>query len=100
LHAIKETGEIEEYTVPKRPPSSKPSFQEQAIGPDLEIGDDGLTDVGLDLESESFEGGSTTVYEGAETAEEGAEKEEEEDPFSDKNRWKRGVLDDQDTSQW
>ena len=28
------------------------------------------------------------------------EDEDEEDPFSDRNRWKRGVLEDPDTDSW
>ena len=28
------------------------------------------------------------------------EEEEDEDPFSDRNRWKRGVLEDPDSESW
>ncbi|MES2274056.1 MAG: hypothetical protein V4487_07680, partial [Chlamydiota bacterium] len=29
-----------------------------------------------------------------------AEEEDDEDPFSDRNRWKRGILEDPDVDNW
>lgn len=104
LRSLKESGEVEEYVPPKRNP--RQTFQEPQSMPDMEIsGDEGLTDAGLDMETESYEvetstGEETTEHE---TEEEGAfeeEEEEEEDPFSDRNRWKRGVLEDPDARDW
>lgn len=104
LRSLKESGEIEEYTPPKRNPHGRPSFQEPHSMPDMEMGDEGLTDAGLDMETESYEVESSTGEETAEHGEEeGAveeEEEEEEDPFSDRNRWKRGVLEDPDAKDW
>src|SRR6202023_222793 len=87
LRSLKESGEIEEYTPPKRGPHGRAAFQEPHSMPDMEMGDEGLTDAGLDMETESFEVETST---GEETTteleeEEGAEEEEEEeeDPFSD-----------------
>jgi hypothetical protein len=66
-----------------------------------------MTDAGLDMETESFE--METVAEedtesgGGATEEEGTvveEEEEDEDPFSDRNRWKRGILEDPDVDNW
>jgi hypothetical protein len=98
LQGLKESGEVEEYSIPKR--SSKSGYQEQ--GPDVEIGsDDGFTDIGFDLESETYESTqATSATEAMYTVDEEAEEDDDEDPFSDKNRWKRGMLDEQDTSQW
>lgn len=106
LRFLKESGEMEEYVPPKRLPHGRPAFQEAASLPD--IGEEGLTDAGLDMETESFEIESTAGEEGeeaegetgAEEALEEEEEEEEEDPFSDRNRWKRGVLEDPDHNEW
>ncbi len=99
LRFLKESGEMEEFTPPKRPPHGRPAFQEPQSMPDIEGGEEGLTDAGLDMETESFEPESTASeetqeIEGEEAAPE--EEEEEEDPFSDRNRWKRGVFEDPD----
>ena len=104
LRFLKESGEMEEYAAPKRPAHGRQAFQEPHTMPDMDLADEGLTDAGLDMETESFDVETTTgeeVEEGA-TEEEnvGAEEEEEEDPFSDRNRWRRGVLEDPDASDW
>lgn len=101
LRFLKESGEMEEYAPPKRPPHGRPAFQEAHTLPDVDIGEEGLTDAGLDMETESFEVESTAgeeTEEGEEAVVE--EEEEEEDPFSDRNRWKRGVLEDPDANDW
>ncbi|MCI0382610.1 MAG: hypothetical protein L0207_06140 [Chlamydiae bacterium] len=106
LRFIKESGEMEEYVPPKRP--VRPAFQEPSL-PDMEIADENLTDAGLDMETETFEVETTNT--GEETAEETEEAPayteeepsaagEDEDPFSDRNRWRRGVLEDPDADQW
>ncbi len=106
LRFLKESGEMEEYTPPKRPPHARPAFQEAASLPDIDIGEEGMTDAGLDMETESFEletaSGEEETEEGGAGEEEEVveEEEEEEDPFSDKNRWRRGVLEDPDQSEW
>ncbi len=107
LRFLKESGEMEEYAPPKRPPHARPAFQEAASLPDIDIGEEGMTDAGLDMETESFELESSSGEDADEEGgdEEGAaveeeEDEEEEDPFSDRNRWRRGVLEDPDTTEW
>jgi hypothetical protein len=72
----------------------------------MDMGDN-MTDAGLDMETESFEveTASEDDTEGATaggTEEDAtfAEEEEDEDPFSDRNRWKRGVLEDPDADNW
>lgn len=105
LRFLKESGELEEYVVPKRPAHGRPAFQEAHSMPDVEVAEEGLTDAGLDMETESFEFETSAGEEGSEageTEEEGAEEEEEEeeDPFSDRNRWRRGILEDPDSSEW
>jgi hypothetical protein len=103
LRFLKESGEAEEYVIPKRPPHGRQAFQEPHSLPDIDVAEEGLTDAGLDMETESYEAESTAAEETQEADEEGAveeEEEEEEDPFSDKNRWRRGVLEDPDANDW
>jgi hypothetical protein len=108
LRFLKESGELEEYGPPKRPTHGRPAFQEASM-PDMEMGDEGMTEAGLEMETEGFEPETSTGEEGegeeggAGGEEEGGvqeEEEEEEDPFSDRNRWKRGVLEDPDATGW
>lgn len=107
LRFLKESGEMEEYVPSKRP--ARAPFQEPSL-PDLELADEGMTDIGLDMEAETFEAESTAgAAEETEATATGEEEtagiveeaeEEDEDPFSDRNRWKRGVLEDPDTKEW
>ncbi|HSW86175.1 MAG TPA: hypothetical protein VLG49_01595 [Rhabdochlamydiaceae bacterium] len=100
LRFLKESGELEEYSAPKRP--TRQAFQEPHSIPDMDIAEESMTDAGLDMETESFDLETTTGEEVEEGDEESVvvEEEEEEDPFSDKNRWRRGVLEDPDASEW
>lgn len=104
LRYLKESGELEEYVTPKRS-TGRQAYAEPHTLPDMDMGEQ-MTDAGLDMETEAFdmetiadeetEGGA-----GAATEEESATLEEdEEDPFSDRNRWKRGILEDPDADNW
>jgi hypothetical protein len=103
LRFLKESGELEEFTAPKRP-QGRQAFQEAHSMPDMEVAEEGLTDAGLDMETESYDletstGEETTEEDGEEKATP-EEEEEEEDPYSDRNRWRRGILEDPDASDW
>jgi hypothetical protein len=101
LRFLKESGEMEEFSAPKRPGGRQPAHEPQSL-PDIDIAEEGFTDAGLDMETEPFDVESTASGEEAEEGEEegAAPEEEEEDPFSDRNRWRRGVLEDPDASDW
>lgn len=102
LRFLKESGEMEEFSAPKRPGSRQPVHEPQSL-PDIDIAEEGFTDAGLDMETEPFDVESTSSgEEGEEGEEEGvtSEEEEDEDPFSDRNRWRRGVLEDPDANDW
>ncbi len=107
LRFLKESGELDEYGPPKRPAHGRPAFQEASM-PDMEMGDENLTEAGLEMETEPFEAETSSGEEAeAEPEEAGGaeeeveeEEEEEEDPFSDRNRWRRGVLEDPDAGEW
>jgi hypothetical protein len=112
LRFLKESGAMEEYTPPKRSAHARQAFPDTASMPDIEIAEEGMTDAGLDMETESYEAetaageetesGTATASGAAEPEEEVAEEEEEdeEDPFSDRQRWKRGVMEDPDADNW
>jgi hypothetical protein len=101
LRGLKESGEAEEFSMPKRPTGRQPVHEPQSL-PDIDVADEGFTDAGLDMETEPFDVEATASGEEGEEGEEEAtpEEEEEEDPFSDRNRWKRGVLEDPDANDW
>lgn len=101
LKFLKESGEVEDFVPPKRAQQGRPLYQEPSM-PGLDVSEDNLTDAGLDMETESFEPETSTM---GETSEEGDEEksfvdDEEEDPFSDRNRWRRGVWEDPDNADW
>ncbi len=105
LRFLKENGEMEEFALPKRNTHGRQTFQEPHSLPDIDIGEEGMTDVDLDMETESFDVENSTSEETAEHDEDplaeddDEEEEEEEDPYSDRNRWKRGILEDPD-NEW
>ncbi len=107
LRFMKESGELEEYVTPKRS-AARQAYAEPHTLPDMDMGDN-MTDAGLDMETEAYDmetiaedeteggGGGSTTEEGESTL---VEEEEDEDPFSDRNRWKRGILEDPDADNW
>ncbi len=105
LRFLKESGAMEEFTPPKRPAHARQAFPDTASMPDIDLGEENMTDAGLDMETEAFEYETTSAEEteggAAEEEEDKAEEEEEEeDPFSDRNRWRRGVMEDPDADNW
>ncbi len=95
LRFLKENGELEEYVAPKRSPARQ-AFADSPTLPDIDAGD--ASEVGLDM---STEYDSETTFEETEAGEEPTFfEEDDEDPFSDKNRWKRGVMEDPDADNW
>jgi len=103
LKFLKENGEVEEYTPPKRPARS--TYQEPQSMPEIAAGEEEVTEEGFDQETESFNAETATGEDtSTDTTEEKTtsqiHEEEEDDPFSDKNRWKRGILEDPDADEW
>ena len=101
LQALKESGDFDEYTLPKRTPQTRQAYQEAHTMPGVEMdGEREMTDSGFETESEtSYDTESTTVSED-DNEEKPTFVEDEDDPFSDKNRWKRGILEDPDSDSW
>jgi hypothetical protein len=109
LRFLKESGAMEEYAPPKRSTHARQAFPDTASMPDIEMPEEGLTDFGLDVENESYEFESTGTDEtesgsesgtGADEEDEGRNDDDEEDPFSARNRWQRGPLKDPDDDTW
>jgi hypothetical protein len=106
LRFLKESGALEEPAPPKKSPHQRQAFPDTASMPDIDVVEEGVTDGGFDAESDSFELETTTGEEpAAEPAAAGEEPEapeeaDEEDPFSDRNRWRRGVIEDPDADNW
>lgn len=103
LQHLKDTGEAEEYITPKRNASQKASgYPDTATIADIDLTEEssGLTETTYDMETETGEAESATEeHHGDEGDESVLDEEEEEDPFSDKNRWRRGIL-DPDADNW
>ncbi len=103
LRFLKESGEVEEYTPPKR--GARPAYQEPQSMPEMSVNQD-TEGGGFDTETESFDAETTTGEETKPTTETTEEEtpsqvyDDEDDPFSDKNRWKRGILADPDADEW
>jgi hypothetical protein len=99
LRFIKENGDNEEYIAPKRN-NARQAYAEPQTLPEMDI--DNSTEAGIDMESETFflETASGEESEGPKEDATSVEEEDDEDPFSDKNRWKRGVLEDPDANDW
>lgn len=99
---LKESGEIEEYSMPKRS-AQKQLYEHQSI-PD--IGGEEMVETEFEMETATFETEHTTLFDiemGGEGAAEGktGEFEAEEDPYSDKNRWRRSLeITDPESDNW
>jgi hypothetical protein len=106
LQFLKESGDVEEYTTPKRQ-ATRGGYTEMPTIPDIDVGETvGMSDVGIDMETETAEA-ETSVIEDREGAEDEAtanaskdEDEDEESFFSDRNRWRRGGIIDPDADEW
>ncbi len=107
LQFLKESGEMEEYTAPRRSPAKTvypetPSMSDVEFNESTEAALELETESSADLESTEEERDDRTASTSAGGVEEEAEEEEEdeEDPFSDRNRWKRGGILDPDSTEW
>ena len=102
LQHLKDTGEAEEYITPKRSAQKPSGYPDTATIADIDLTEEtsGLTETTYDMETETAESDSPTEEVREEEGDEALlEEEEEEDPFSDKNRWRRGIL-DPDADNW
>lgn len=99
LIALKESGDAEEFIAPKRGAANRAAYQDSATMPGIDMEETSMTDAGFDMESEAYDTESTGTGTEA-SGEHSMSDEEEEDPFSDKNRWRRGIQEDPDRDSW
>jgi len=93
LRFLKENGDLDEYVAPKK--SQRQPYAEPQTIPDIDAGSSGMTETGF--ESTSSETESTSL---GDKETEYTVSDEDEDPFSDRNRWRRGILEDPDSDNW
>ena len=97
LAYLRESGDSEDFVPPKRS-GNKQAYSEPQTMPEMNINSD--TEATMDMETETFDM-ETTTGDSSKFKEEATVIEDlEEDPFSDKNRWKRGILEDPDADIW
>ncbi len=100
LKMLTENGELEEFNLPKKPLNARQAYQEPHSLPEMDMADEGMSEGGFDMETESFDVDSSAGDDSESGDDEQQHEEEEEDPYSDRNRWKRGVLEDPDGNNW
>ena len=112
LEFLKENGEAEEYVSPKKTVSRQAGYINMPTLPDVDIEDgsnnnssnsSGLTDMNTEAETASeYDQNSTAAETTASeaTASDTEYTEADEDPFSDANRWRRGIADPDDEDNW
>lgn len=102
LTQMKESGDDVEYTTAKRNPTARGAYPETHTMPGVDSASSEENSREGNYEaSESFEPDTATFGDSEETGEKTAIlDDDEEDPFSDKSRWKRGILEDPDADNW
>lgn len=98
LRFLKENGDLEEYVTPKRS-QPRAAYPDTHTLPDMDF--ENNTDAGLDMETTTYD--TETSFSDAisgEDTDKTITEDDEDDPFSDRNRWKRGVLEDPDVDNW
>jgi LPS O-antigen subunit length determinant protein (WzzB/FepE family) len=104
LELIKQNGQGEEFVAPKR--QSKAAYSDTPTSSDLDLGDNEFEEEGVSYETETadLEHTQNTSYDteaATSTTEETSSDEEwQEDPFHEKNRWKRRDIVDPDADEW
>jgi hypothetical protein len=100
IRHIKEIGETEEYTAPKRSPQTKQVYQDADSIPDIDEEEFDNDSFSLGSESDEMDASSLFGYDDSNEEKSEADDEEDEDPFSDRSRWKRGILEDPEADNW
>lgn len=106
LQFLKESGDAEEYTIPRRT-TGRAGYPDTSTLSDIELTEDAssLSEPSLEMDTDAID---IETYAGEERTEETSdetirededEEDEDEDPFSDRNRWRRGII-DPDADEW
>ncbi|MBB64817.1 MAG: hypothetical protein CMO81_07105 [Waddliaceae bacterium] len=109
LRFLKENGEAEEYVAPKRG-QTRTAYDLPTVGHDMDMGGGssangaptdagGLTDLSVVMDTEAVD--FDTMGSSDRPDEETAVEEDDDDPFSDRNRWRRRLRDNfGDDDEW
>ncbi len=108
LEFLKENGEDEEYIPPKKGVPRQSGYINMPTLPDVDLDEgannntsSGYTDISSETtESTEFENTTTSDVTVSDATESDFEDEEDDDPFSDANRWRRGIADPDDEDNW
>lgn len=109
IQFLKESGEVEEFVLPKRQ-TTRGGYTEMPTIPDIDIAETQAAgrESQYEMSNDQSEG-ETTYYEERDDDETAVEKEEktvadededEESYFSDRARWRRGGIQDPDANDW
>ncbi|PCI75596.1 hypothetical protein COB21_05490 [Candidatus Aerophobetes bacterium] len=99
LQHLKDQEDGTEFVIPKKNQGGRAAYQEHHTIPDVNETSSGFTETGLDMSTETHEMDTATNYTDSQTAAH-TTVSDDDDPFSDKNRWKRGILEDPDSDSW
>lgn len=100
LAFLKESGELEEYQAPRRGPA-KTVYPDTPTMSDVDMSGNNTetTDVSsFSTDTDATELESDSSDEG--TSADNTEYDTDDDPFSDRNRWRRGGILDPDATDW
>lgn len=103
LRILKENGEVEEYITPRRNMGKNAYAETPTIG-DVDMSEDtgSMNDVSVEIEHETATMTHTIVDDDDHEGREGKEdrtQTDDDDPFSDRNRWRRGIR-DPESDEW
>lgn len=98
LQLLKESGDVEEFSAPRRTPAKPVYADTSPTMSDIEINDE-TEGGGVDIETETMELDTDDDKEDSDSDDD-RDEEDEEDPFSDRNRWRRGGIIDPDATEW
>lgn len=100
LQAMKESGDPDDFLAMRRQGRTG-VYQEHHSLPGMESVDESMGGIENDLESEVYTEVDAELEDNTDfPTETNASQGLEEDPFSDKNRWRRGMLENPDYDEW
>ncbi len=99
LQHIKDQDDGNEFVIPKKNQAPRTVYQEHHTIPGVNEDTSNFTEASIDLTTETSEVETSTTYADMNTAA-NTTISDDDDPFSDKNRWKRGILEDPDVDAW
>lgn len=97
LQFLKESGEMEEFSAPRRGPT-KTVYPDTPSMSDMEVNE--TTESGFDMDQDSTSETTEESTSSDSSYDDDDQTEDEDDPFSDRNRWRRGGIIDPESNDW